>query len=152
MKRLLKLTFAQIAVIGAALIMQSCSKDQASGAAGTKIPAPTVSDDGSNVTFATNAPQLAQFTLDTVRETSMRISISAPAHTQVSVVSSELNGKKLYLFETQDITDQYSSYRTAVANVEHSSLALRRTKDLYANDIAASKELQDAEQDYATQQ
>ena len=37
-----------------------------------------------------------------------------------------------------------------MATLDHSSLALQRTKDLYAHDIAAGKELQDAAQDYAS--
>lgn len=82
----------------------------------------------------------------------MRLTLSAPAHNLVNIVKSEVGNNKLYLFETQDITDTYTNYLTAVANLEHSSLALKRVKDLYSHDIAASKDIQDAEQDYATQQ
>jgi multidrug efflux pump subunit AcrA (membrane-fusion protein) len=85
-------------------------------------------------------------------ESSIRLALSAPVHNLVSVIKSEIGTKKLYLFETQDITDLYSGYLTAEANLQHSSLALARVKDLYAHDIAAAKDLQGAEQDFASQQ
>lgn len=113
---------------------------------------PQVVNGGTEIKFAPHSPQLRQITIDTIRKTFMSLSISAPAHNLVSVVKSELGEGKLYLFETQDITDLWSSYVTSVVNLEHSTLALKRTQDLFDHDIAAASNLQDARQDYATQQ
>jgi multidrug efflux pump subunit AcrA (membrane-fusion protein) len=107
-------------------------------------------NDGGEISFASQSPQLQQFTVDTVREVIMRMPVTAPVHNLVSVVKSNLFDKKLYFFETQDITDLYSNYLTSIAALNHSSLALQRAKDLYAHGIAATKDLQDAEQDYAS--
>jgi len=136
----------------AVLFIQSCSKDPTPEVQkGNDAPA-SIDVNGHTVAFAPNAPQLQQFTIDTVKETTMRLTLSAPVHNLVSIVKSESGNNKLYLFETQDITDTYTNYLTAEANLEHSSLALKRVKDLYAHDIAASRDLQDAEQDYTAQQ
>lgn len=134
-----------------ALVIQGCSKGEPVEAANAK-EAVKISSNGDDVTFSPNAPQLKQFMVDTVGEASLVLTISAPAYNMVSVEKSELDGKKIPLFETQDLTDTYSNYVTAVASLQHSSLALARTRDLYSHDIAAARDLQDAEQDYATQQ
>lgn len=133
-------------------MLQSCGSNHSPKPTDPDGAVPTVSNNGEEITFGPQSPQLQQFTVDTVREISMKISVSAPVHILVSVVKSNLFDKKLYFFETQDITDLYSNYLTNMATLEHSSLALQRTKDLYAHGIAAAKDLQDAEQDYASAQ
>ena len=133
-------------------MLAACSKNQPQSATSPSFAQVTISKDGNNIAFQPNAPQLTQFTLDTVQEAALPLDLTAPAHNLVSVVKSQLDGKKLDLFETQDLTDTYASYITALASVEHSSLALQRARDLYAHGIAASHDLQDAELDYATQQ
>jgi cobalt-zinc-cadmium efflux system membrane fusion protein len=133
-------------------ILQSCGSNRSPEPADPDEGVPTVSNNGEEITFGLQSPQLQQFTVDTVRETSMNISVSAPVHNLVSVVKSDIFDKKLYFFETPDVTDLYSSYLTSMATLEHSSLALQRTKDLYAHGIAAAKDLQDAEEDYASNQ
>jgi len=144
--------FIGLASVCAVLILaQGCSKESSSEP-NAKAPAVTVANNGNDVTFPPNSPQLGQFKLDTVRMSSIRVELTAPIHNLVSVIKSDLSNKKLYLFETQDITDLYTGYLTALANLQHSSLALARVKDLYSHDISAAKDLQDAEQDYASQQ
>jgi len=142
--------FSAVVIMAGVVMLQSCGRGPDPADRGGAMPA--VSSDGKTISFAPQAPQLQQFTLDTVHESSMGISVSAPVHNLVSVVKSNLFDKKLYFFETQDITDLYSNYLTSIATLEHSSLALQRTKDLYSHGIAAAKDLQDAEQDYASSQ
>ncbi len=134
-------------------MFQACNRpDRANSNSEQDMTQPQVVNGGTEIIFAPHSPQLQQITIDTIREVTMSLSISAPAHNLVSVVKSELGEGKLYLFETQDITDLYSSYVTSMANLEHSTLALKRTQDLFAHDIAAAKDLQDTKQDYATVQ
>ncbi len=147
-----RFSIVMMGALCATLFLQACSKDQAQSPTNPSEDAVTISPNGNDVSFRPNAPQLAQFKVGTVRESALQLDVTAPAHNLVSVVTSEVGGKKLDLFETQDLTDTYSAYITAIANVEHSSLALQRAKDLYAHGIAASRDLQDAEMDYATQQ
>ncbi|MFI5253013.1 MAG: efflux RND transporter periplasmic adaptor subunit [Bacteroidota bacterium] len=130
---------------------QACNRSDGTTAEQNFI-SPQVLNGGTEIKFAPNSPQLQQITIDTIRKTSRYLSISVPAHNLVSVVKSDLGEQKLYLFETQDITDIYSNYVTNLANLEHSSLALKRTQDLYAHDIAAAKDFQDVKQEYATVQ
>lgn len=140
-----------IVLCAIASMVQGCSKNSAQAVTASN-DAVSVSDNGDSVRFGPNAPQLQQFKVSTVRETTLTLDVAAPAHNLVSVVKSEADGKKLDLFETQDLTDTYSGYITALANVQHASLALQRARDLYAHGIAAKRDLQDAEQDYTTQQ
>jgi multidrug efflux pump subunit AcrA (membrane-fusion protein) len=109
-------------------------------------------NDGTEIDFSQFSRDLQQFSIDTVHETFMKLTITAPVHNLVSVIKSNIINKKLYLFETQDITDLYSNYLTSVAAMEHSSKALQRTSNLYDHNIAAAKDMQDAQQDYATNQ
>ncbi|MGA3051138.1 MAG: efflux RND transporter periplasmic adaptor subunit [Chitinispirillaceae bacterium] len=144
-------TIVLIVIVG--FTFQECNRPQgAKTAAEPDMTQPQVMNGGTEIKFAPRSLQLQQFTIDTIRKTFMSLSISAPAHNLLSVVKSELGEGKLYLFETQDITDLWSSYVTSVANLEHSTLALKRTQDLFDHDIAAASDLQDAKQDYATQQ
>jgi hypothetical protein len=148
----IKIFSVTLGIILGMAMFQSCGTNHNPAPADPDRALPTASSNGEEITFGSQSPQLQQFTVDSVRETSMRISVSAPVHNLVSVVKSNLFDKKLIFFETQDITDLYSNYLTSTATLEHSSLALQRTKDLYAHGIAAAKDLQDAEQDYASAQ
>jgi len=145
-----KVTAIFFSVMMATVVLQSCGNDPVPASHADMLS--STSADGEEITFAPHAPQLQQFTFDTVREAAMKVPVTAPVHNLVSVIKSNLFDKKLYFFETQDITDLYSNYLTSAATLNHSLLALQRTKDLYAHGIAATKDLQDAEQDYALAQ
>lgn len=138
-----------LTIVAGTSMLQSCGSIQHRVMADTNMDVPVVAPDGGEITFQLNSPQLQQFKIDTVADAYMRVSVSAPVDNLASVVKSNLFNEKLYFFETQDITDLYSSYLTSMATLHHSSLALQRTKDLYSHGIDPAKDLQDAEQDYS---
>jgi len=139
--------------LAGAVIIQSCGNDDAAPKKLNLNDAPAkVTNNGIDITFGLQSPQLQQFTIDTVRKESVVLAVSAPAHVLVSVVHSGIGTIPLHLFESQDITQLYSDYLKSVSTLEHSSKALERVRDLYNHQIAAGKDLQDAEADYTQAQ
>jgi membrane fusion protein, heavy metal efflux system len=133
----------------AALSIQSCNRsDGETTDAATSNLQPEILEGGTEISFPWNSPQLKQFTLDTVREESVRSEFSAPAHIAVSVVGSELENSKIYLFESQDLSQLYSDLVTGIAALERSTKNLKRLKDLAAEKAVADKELLDAQTDF----
>jgi multidrug efflux pump subunit AcrA (membrane-fusion protein) len=134
-------------------MFQACNRlNEAKTTSEQNTEPPQVLNDGTEIVFSQFSSDLQQFSIDTVRDTLMKLTITAPVHNLVCVVKSDIISKKLYLFETQDITDLYSNYLTSTAAMEHSSKALQRISNLYAHSIVATKDLQDAQQDYTTNQ
>ncbi|HET7152886.1 MAG TPA: efflux RND transporter periplasmic adaptor subunit [Candidatus Kapabacteria bacterium] len=148
------ITVIGIILIGAgALLVQSCSNNDPAPEKLNANDAPAkVTNNGAEITFGIQSPQLQQIATDTVRKESMSLVVSAPAHVLVSVVHSETGNVSLNLFESQDITQLYSDYVKSTSTLEHSSKALERVRDLYSHQIAAGRDLQDAEADHAQAQ
>ena len=150
---MIKRALISLAILIIVITFQACDgSEKYTKTLEASASAPQVLDDGNEIVFPGSKLDLPQFRIDTVHETTMKLSISAPVYNLVRVIKSDIISKKLYLFENQDITDLYSNYLTSDATMEHSSLALQRVKNLFAHGIAAAKDMQDAEQDYASTQ
>ncbi len=150
---MIKIALISLAILMIVITFQACKgSEKYTKTLETSSSVPQVLDEGNEIVFPGSILDLPQFKIDTVHETTMELSISAPVYNLVSVIKSDIIGKKLYLFENQDITDLYSSYLTSLATMKHSSLVLQRVKSLFAHGIAPAKDLQDAEQDYASTQ
>ncbi len=136
-----------LAIFG--LTIQSCNRSngQTAGAAQESVE-PEVLNGGTTIVFPPHSPQLRQFTVDTVREQAVHAEFSAPAHVAVSVVGSELQNNKIYLFESQDLSQLYSDLVTSTAALERSAKNLRRLQDLALEKAVSDKELLDAQTDY----
>ncbi len=136
-----------LAIFG--LAIQSCNRSNGQTSnASNELTEPEILDGGSTIVFPPHSPQLQQFTIDTVREQAVHAEFSAPAHIAVSVVGSELQNNKIYLFESQDLSQLNSDLVTSTAALDRSAKNLRRLQELAAEKAVSDKELLDAQTDY----
>ncbi len=139
--------FFVLAVLG--FTIQSCNRSNGETTnAAQGLSQPQVLDGGAEIAFPLNSPQLHQFAIDTVREQAVHTEFSVPAHIAVCVVGSELENSKVYLFESQDLSQLHSDLVTSMATLERSTKNLKRLQDLAAEKAVADKELLDALTDY----
>jgi len=130
-------------------VLQSCgSSDKGNTDSAQKSDSPQVLNGGTEIKFAKSAPQLKQFKVDTVLEKSVPSEFSAPIHLIVSVVSSATGNNKVILFETQDLTQLYADYITAISELDRASKNLQRLKELSTSKAVAEKELLDGQTGY----
>ncbi len=113
---------------------------------------PQVLNGGTEIHFPTQSPQLQQISTDTVREQTIQIDFSAPAHVAVSVAHSEFGNSNVYLFENQDLTQLHADFIKSVSAAERSSKHLERMHDLYDHKAVAEKELLDAQAEHIQSQ
>ncbi len=108
-----------------------------------------VSTDGTTITFPPESPGLRQVATTKVHRGTAMISMIAPARIVASIVPAEAPGDKIVLFESPDVTSLYSSYRQAKSNAALTAKNLLRVKDMYDNQAATAKDLNQAESDAA---
>jgi membrane fusion protein, heavy metal efflux system len=148
-KNMTKAILISTMLIIGCLALQSCNQThEAQGASGQSDPAPQLLNDGKEILFPKNAPQLLQFSIDTVREENIQTELSAPIHFVVSIVHSEFGNMNVCLFETPDLTQLYADFVKSISTVDRSSKNYRRLEDLSKENAIAEKELLDAQTDY----
>jgi len=108
-----------------------------------------ISDDGRTITFPQGSPALAQFGVSGVKKGRATISVVAPARI-VASISATPGKEKVVLFESPDITSLYSSYRQSRSNADRASRNLVRIQDMFDNQAATGKDLNEADNDAAT--
>ncbi len=109
-----------------------------------------VSGDGLTITFPSGSPGLDQLATDTAKKGTVMISVLAPARVVASIVSLPGDTGKTVVFDSPDVTSLYSQYRQSIANVERTNRNLSRIREMFSNQGATAKELNDAENDAAT--
>jgi multidrug efflux pump subunit AcrA (membrane-fusion protein) len=85
-----------------------------------------------------------------VKKSRATISVVAPARIVASIGASTAGKDKVVLFESPDITSLYSSYRQSRSNADRASRNLVRIQDMFDNQAATGKDLNEAENDAAT--
>ncbi len=109
-----------------------------------------VIDDGRTIAFPPGSPGLRQLTTIVVKKGTALISAIAPARIVASILPSIEGKDKAILFESADITSLYSQYRQSTANVDRSARNFARVKEMFDNQGATAKDLNEAEADAAT--
>lgn len=113
-------------------------------------PRASMSKDGKAVTFQPESPALNLIQTKEAKAGTATLSFTAPARIVATAALSTQQGDRVILFESADITSLYSQYRQAKGNFLRSSRNFRRTKEMYNNEAATAKDLNDAENDFAT--
>ncbi len=109
----------------------------------------SVSPDGDTITFAPNSPGLKLLGISTARHGTAMISMVAPARVVAAIASVGPPGESIVLFESPDVTSLYSQYRQARSNAALTEKNLARVKDMFENQAATAKDLNQAESDAA---
>ena len=108
-----------------------------------------VEQEGTVISFSGNCPGLQQISATTVHSGTAVVSIVAPARLVSSIVPAEGVGGKIVLFESPDVTTLYSQYRQARTNSVLAEKNVARVKDMFDNQAATAKDLNQAESDAA---
>ncbi len=108
-----------------------------------------ITDDGRTITFPQGSPALAQFGVSGVKKGRATISVVAPARIVASIPAAA-GKERVVLFESPDITSLYSSYRQSRSNADRANRNLVRIQDMFDNQAATGKDLNEAENDAAT--
>jgi hypothetical protein len=139
-----------VSVLLSALLAGGCTENPpGEGAPGGQGKA-VITDDGRTITFPQGSPALAQFAVSGVKKSRATISVVAPARIVASIGASTAGKDKVVLFESPDITSLYSSYRQSRSNADRASRNLVRIQDMFDNQAATGKDLNEAENDAAT--
>lgn len=109
-----------------------------------------MTDDGSSIVFPQGSPGLQQLTTSVVKKGTALISAIAPARIVASILPSIEEKDKVILFESADVTSLYSQYRQSTANADRSARNFARVKEMFENQGATAKDLNEAEADAAT--
>ena len=144
----LRLLLTLIAV--AAALCAGCTEKPASESPMTDQRKAVVSDDGRAISFPEGSPGLAQIGASPVKKGRATLSVSAPARIVATISASMTEKDRIVLFESADVTSLYSSYRQARSNNERAERNLVRIKDMYDNQAATGRDVNEAENDAST--
>ncbi len=151
-----KLKIKELSIIVASLIFagfieNGCTNSNAKDEASFLIPQKaTVSGSGDIITFPENSPGLDEFRTTQVKKSSAVISVLAPGRVVATFSSAGVNIGKIVLFDSPDITSLYSQYKQNKASYQLATKNLARTKEMFANQAATEKDMNQAENDFAT--
>ncbi|HLP18216.1 MAG TPA: efflux RND transporter periplasmic adaptor subunit [Bacteroidota bacterium] len=106
----------------------------------------SVSEDGKTITFAAGNPGLRQVTVSTASKGSITTTVIAPARVVANILPGEQAGRVL-LFDSPDATTLYSQYKQSQANENLAVKNLTRVQDMFQNQGATLKDLNQAETD-----
>jgi len=144
-----KRTILALALVSA-FVLSGCTKDDGSAGAHSAAALPAeVSDNGSRIVFPAGSPGLARITSQIMRNGSATIPVIAPAHVVASISAGLATKGRIVLFESSDVTSLYSQYSQSRSNIERTSKNLERVKEMFSNQAANAKDLNEAEAEAA---
>lgn len=116
------------------------------------VPRPTVSTDGSRITFPT-AAMIQPFTTQPIQPRPVRTDFVAPGHVAAMVLrSSETPAERLVLFDDAGLSDNYTAILQHRINIQTLRGNLERVRDLQAHGAASGKEVIDAQTQLANEE
>ncbi len=131
------------------LVALNCHEgEKGAEATDTSMKRAIVSEDGLRILFPEGSPGMARVSTTPVAKGTALISVIAPARV-VAAISGAAGNDRSIMFDSPDITSLYSSYRQARSNVDLTSKSLKRIKEMYENQGATGKDLNQAETDAA---
>ncbi|GAB4055338.1 efflux RND transporter periplasmic adaptor subunit [Spirosoma litoris] len=116
------------------------------------IPRPTISTDGSQITFP-DSVMMRPFTTQLARVGAVRTDFSAPGHVAAMVLRSvETPSERLVLFDDPGLSDNYTAILQHRINIQTQKGNLERVKDLQAHGAASGKEVIEAQTQLANEE
>lgn len=118
----------------------------------TSVPRPTISADGSRITF-TDSVMMRAFTTQPVHSAAIQTDFSAPGHVAAMVLRSGENpSERLVLFDDPGLSDNYTAILQHRINIQTERGNLERVKDLQAHGAASGKEVIEAQTQLANEE
>ena len=118
----------------------------------TSIPRPTISTDGSRITFP-DSVMMRSFTGQPARSSAIRTDFAAPGHVAAMVLRSVENpAERLVLFDEPSLSDNYTAILQHRINIQTERGNLERVKDLQAHGAASGKEVIEAQTQLANEE
>jgi multidrug efflux pump subunit AcrA (membrane-fusion protein) len=108
-----------------------------------------VTENGSRIVFPALSPGLARITAQVVHAGSATIPVIAPAHVVASISAGLSTGGRIVLFDSPDVTSLYSQYSQSRSNIDRTTKNLDRVKEMFSNQAANAKDLNEAEAESA---
>jgi multidrug efflux pump subunit AcrA (membrane-fusion protein) len=135
-----------------ALMLPACSKATADGnrAAQVRNEVAQVSHDGQYISFDKRTTGLEHFATQQAQITQATVSIIAPARVVASISGSDAGSGVMVLFDNTDLTTLYASYRQARSALALAQNNAKRMQEMFANQGATAKDVNQAETELAT--
>jgi multidrug efflux pump subunit AcrA (membrane-fusion protein) len=124
-------------------------KSDANSIAQESSKKPIVSDDGKTIRFPSETVGLQQIQTTEAREGTALVSVIAPARVVATISPAATLSRNIMLFESPDVTTLYSLYRQSSSNVDLTAKNLIHVKEMYNNQGATARDLNQAETDAA---
>lgn len=134
-------------------MLEGCSKAGADEGHALHIAeSAKVLDDGVRIEFPADAAGLQRFTTVRVSSSKATVTVNAPARIVASITGEGAIGigSKSILFDNNDATTLFTQYRQAKASVALTQNNVKRTQEMFANQGATAKDMNQAETDAAT--
>ncbi len=112
-----------------------------------RVPRAYASENGRIIHIPKNSPAREVLQVINSSKGNASLRVTAPARVVAVSSASPRKDEHVILFDSPDVTSLFSQYRQAKANFLRSSKNFERTKDMFANEAATGKELNDAEND-----
>lgn len=139
-----------VACVLLTLFLMAC-QDKAKPVA-VSIPRPTVSTDGSRISFPDSAMMQA-FSTQPAHLGTIRTDFSAPGHVAAMVLRSVENpAERLVLFDEPSLSNNYTAILQHRINIQTERGNLERVKDLQAHGAASGKEVIEAQTQLANEE
>ncbi len=139
-----------VSILLATLPNTGCQeKSDATSIAQESSKRPAVSDDGKTIRFPSKAAGLQQIQTTEAREGTALVSVIAPARVVATISPAATLSRNIMLFESPDVTTLYSLYRQSSSNVDLTAKNLVHVKEMYNNQGATARDLNQAETDAA---
>ena len=149
--RLSILILALPCILGGAALTSGCKGDDlAASGREQALRRAEVTEGGNSIRFPSGSPGLGRITSTMVEKRTATIPVIAPARVVASIVPGLSSTDRIVMFDSPDVTSLYSQYRQSSANVARASKNLSRIKDMFQNQAATAKDMNDAENDAAT--
>ncbi|MBN8825936.1 MULTISPECIES: efflux RND transporter periplasmic adaptor subunit [unclassified Spirosoma] len=143
------MTFRHI-LVALALLTTACKEKPKSVV--KAIPRPTISTDGSQISFP-DAVMMRAFETQAVHSSAVRTDFMAPGHIAAMVVRSVENpSEHLVLFDDPGLADNYTAILQHRINIQTQKGNLERIKDLQAHGAASGKEVIEAQTQLANEE
>jgi cobalt-zinc-cadmium efflux system membrane fusion protein len=126
-----------------------CTERNSQNRRASHVAKAEVRDDGKTILFPEGSPGLAQIAASEAKKGSALVSVMAPSRVVASISFSMTSKDRLVLFDSPDVQTLYSLYRQSRANVRLSSDNLGRVKQMFDNQGATVRDLNQAENDAA---
>ncbi|HTX18772.1 MAG TPA: efflux RND transporter periplasmic adaptor subunit [Bacteroidota bacterium] len=124
-------------------------KSDAGGVFPESLKTAVVDHDGTTIRFPSGSTGLEQIRTTVARQGTVLVSVIGPARVVATITPGTGTAGNLFLFESSDITTLYSQYRQSRSNADLASKNLVRVKEMFDNQGATSRDLNQAEADAA---